>query len=169
MGHKDPTYVVFDGDEDKWAYAYMLGWNESDNVDFDFYDAHDLDEMTSRAQGEAYVKKHLRERMKKSSCVVALIGESTKNLYRFVRWELELAQELGKPIVAVNLNGKRSKDDELCPPIIRDGCTMHVAFKAKIIKHALDNWPGQLARLTSEQRKSAGWHYPDAVYERYGL
>ena len=24
-----PVYVAFDGDKDKWAYAYMKGWNKS--------------------------------------------------------------------------------------------------------------------------------------------
>src|ERR1700730_6841568 len=50
MSHRDPTYVVFDGDNDKWAYAYMKGWKINDRIDFDFRDAHDLDTMTGRAQ-----------------------------------------------------------------------------------------------------------------------
>ncbi len=54
MGYKDATYVIFDGDEDKWAYGFMKGWKKNDNVDFDFRDAHDEDNMTSRAQGEAF-------------------------------------------------------------------------------------------------------------------
>lgn len=42
-----PVYVAFDGDNDKWAYGFMKGWKTNDRVDFDFEDAHDLDEMTS--------------------------------------------------------------------------------------------------------------------------
>jgi len=45
-----PVYVVFDGDEDKYAYAFMKGWKANNNVDFDFEDAHDLDSMTARAR-----------------------------------------------------------------------------------------------------------------------
>ena len=48
MGYKDPTYVVFDGDNDKWAYAYMKGWKKNQNIDFDFRDAHDIDSMRGR-------------------------------------------------------------------------------------------------------------------------
>ena len=66
MSYKDPSYVIFDGDNDKWAYGYMKGWKQNDRVDFDFRDAHDLDSMTGRAQDEAYVKSNLRERMKRS-------------------------------------------------------------------------------------------------------
>ena len=36
--------------------------------------------------------------MKNASAVVVLVGEKTKNLYKYVRWELELALELGLPI-----------------------------------------------------------------------
>jgi hypothetical protein len=50
MGHKNATYVIFDEDEDSWAYRFMRGWNASDNVEFDFRNVHDLDAMTGRAQ-----------------------------------------------------------------------------------------------------------------------
>jgi hypothetical protein len=43
------AYVVFDGDNDKWAYAFMKGWKENRSIDFDYQDAHDLDGMTGRA------------------------------------------------------------------------------------------------------------------------
>jgi hypothetical protein len=77
-------YVIFDGDEYKWAYGYMKGWHTNTNVDFDFEDAHDLDTMTGRSSKEAYVKFRLKERMGESSVVVVLVGAKTKNLYRFV-------------------------------------------------------------------------------------
>ena len=86
-----PIYVAFDGDKDKWAYAFIKGWKTNNRVDFDFEDAHDLDAMTSRAQNEAYVKANLKERMKKSDALVVIVGESTKKLYKFVRWEIENA------------------------------------------------------------------------------
>jgi hypothetical protein len=55
------TYVAFDGDRDMWAYRYMRGWSANKRIDFELLDAHDLDNMTSRARGEAYVKSKLRE------------------------------------------------------------------------------------------------------------
>ena len=35
---------------------------------------------------------------------MVLVGEKTKNLYKFVRWEIELAIKLGLPIIVANLN-----------------------------------------------------------------
>jgi len=169
MGHRDATYVIFDGDEDKWAYGYMKGWKQSEHVDFDFRDAHDLDNMTSRAQGEAYVKSRLRDRMANSASAVILLGENTKNLYRFVRWEIELAIELGMPIIVVNLNQKKTVDRERCPPIIREQCAIHVPFKAAAIKYALDNWPSSFRRKNATEKAKGARIYSDEIYKGLGL
>jgi hypothetical protein len=39
MGYQDTTYIIFDGDKDRWAYAFMKGWKALKNIDFDFRDA----------------------------------------------------------------------------------------------------------------------------------
>ncbi|ANL74068.1 TIR domain-containing protein [Rhizobium phaseoli] len=166
--HTDPSYVIFDGDEDKWAYAFMKGWNANERMDFSFDNAHDLDNMTSRAQGEDYVKRNLKARMMKSSSAIVLIGEKTKNLYKFVRWELELALGLGLPIIAANLNESRAQD-ERCPPIIRDKCVVHIPFKMRAIKHALDYWPDEFRGMSATER-SKGWRqYSPEQYKGLGL
>lgn len=166
MSYRNKTYVIFDGDEDMWAYAYMKGWKENENIDFNFFDAHDLKPLTDRAS-EATVKQRLRERLSNTKQAIVLIGEKTKNLYRFVRWEMQICQQLDIPIIAVNLNGKRSQDDDLCPSIIRDEYVVHVPFKMKIIKYALDNFPASYANRGSEDRGPC--YYPNSVYERLGL
>lgn len=153
------AYIVFDGDNDGWAYHYMNGWKANSNIDFTYQNAHDLDTMTSRAQDEQYVKSKLRERMKKSTAVVVLIGEKTKNLYKYVRWELELALELGLPIIAANLNKKNGQDDARCPAIIRDkGCVIHIPYTLEALKFAMANWPYGFRNLTSDEI-NGGWRY----------
>jgi hypothetical protein len=169
MGYKEPTYVIFDGDEDRWAYGYLIGWKKNDKVDFDFRDAHDLTPMTSRAQDERYVKSQLRERMNQTKQVIVLVGESTKNLRKYVPWEIDLAIESGLPIIVVNLNGKRKMDEERCPTSLRTHCAIHVEHKMKIIKHALDNWPSQYRGLSGEGRAKSGWFYGNEVYQSLGL
>ena len=63
------TYVIFDGDKDRYAYAFIKGWKINERVEFDFRDAHDIGTMTARAQDEAYVKPELRKRMEASNQV----------------------------------------------------------------------------------------------------
>jgi hypothetical protein len=64
------TYVAFDGDKDIWAYRFLRGWSANKRIDFELLDAHDLDNMTARAQDEDYVKGKLRERMNRSKAFV---------------------------------------------------------------------------------------------------
>jgi len=49
VGYQNKTYVIFDGDNDMWAYAYMKGWKSNENMAFNFYDAHDIRPLTDRA------------------------------------------------------------------------------------------------------------------------
>jgi hypothetical protein len=161
------TYVIFDGDKDRYAYAFMKGWKVNERVEFDFRDAHDLGAMTGRAQDEAYVKSELRKRMQASKQVIVLVGESTKNLRKFVGWEIDLAVSLGLPIIVVNLNEKRQMDDTRCPVPLRTGYIVHVAYKRAIIKHALENFPSEFAQ---RDRKLTGHrNYSDEVYRSLGL
>src|SRR5258706_521932 len=102
MSYRDKTYVIFDGDNDIWAYRFMRGWNLSKHVEFDFQDAHDLKPLREDAFLEVTVKRRLKERFASTGQVIVMIGEHTKNLYRFVRWEIETAQELDLPFIAVN-------------------------------------------------------------------
>lgn len=155
------AYVVFDGDNDKWAYAYLNGWAANKNIDFSYKNAHDLDTMTGKAQDEQYVKGKLRERMKNSTAVVVLIGEKTKNLYKYVRWELELAMELGLPIIAANLNKLNKQDDNLCPALIRGkACVVHIPYTLEAIKYAMSQFPPWYATLSAADKKaSAQYRY----------
>jgi MTH538 TIR-like domain (DUF1863) len=163
-----PTYAVFDGDKDRYAYAFLIGWKVNERVEFEFRDAHDLGSMTGRAQDEAYVKSELRKRMEASKQVIVLVGESTKNLRKFVGWEIDLAVALGLPIIVVNLNGKRQMDSDRCPVPLRTGYVVHVAYKRAIIKHALENFPSEFARRDRTSSPCCRY-YDDDVYQKLGL
>jgi Thoeris protein ThsB, TIR-like domain len=161
------TYFIFDGDKDRYALAFMRGWKVNDRVEFDFRDAHDIGAMTARAQDEAYVKSELRKRMHASDQALVLVGESTKNLRKYVGWEIDLALMLVLPIIVVNLNGKRTMDSDLCPVPLRTGYIVHVAYKRAIIKYALEHFPGEFAGR--DRTQTAARHYADDVYRRLGI
>jgi MTH538 TIR-like domain (DUF1863) len=164
MGYRNKTYVIFDGDNDIWAYGFMKGWKQSEHVDFDFHDAHDIKVISDRASEEA-VKRTLRERLRNSKQAIVLIGESTKNLFRFVRWEIDVCLEMGIPTIAVNLNNKKKMDEALCPPILKGTPTVHVAFKAKIIQRALD----ELGDNFAAHKSKSDMYYEDKAYKDLGL
>ena len=167
MSYRNKTYVAFDGDNDMWAYRIMQAWKENEHIDFNFYDAHDLNSARDTSSEES-IKAQLRERMANAKQMVLLVGEKTKGLRKFVPWEIELARKKDIPIVVVNLNKKRGWDTDLCPSAIgSEVYTMHVAFYAKIIQCALDHF----AEEYYEQKKtrSGNWHYKDSVYQDLGL
>ena len=167
MPYRNKTFVSFDGDNDMHYYRLMCAWKRNDNIPFDFFDAHDLNTARDSSQ-EASIKRQLRTRLRNAKIVVSLIGEHTRYLYKFVRWELEQSLDLGLPIVAVNLNGRRSVDQHRCPPIIRERLVVHINFGSRIMQHALDTWPARFARL-KEQGIDKPYYYVGDVYSRLGL
>jgi len=168
MSYRNKTYVAFDGDSDMWAYRIMQAWNEHEHIDFNFYNAHDLNSARDTSTEES-IKAQLRERMANAKQMVLLVGEKTKGLRKFVPWEIELARKKDIPIIIANLNKKRGYDADLCPiAVTKDRVyTIHVAFQAKIIQYALDNFPNAYSKYKNE--KVGNYYYEDSVYEDLGL
>lgn len=96
-----------------------------------------------------------------------LVGEQTKNLRKWVPWEIEISQKLGLPIIVANLNDRRQMDSERCPAPLRNWLAAHVAFKAKIVQHALDYFPSECR--TIQASASGPRYYNDDVYRSLGL
>ncbi|SDF84700.1 TIR domain-containing protein [Sporomusa acidovorans] len=149
MTYRNKTYVCFDADNDMESYEEMLKWKDDDRNDFNFYNAHDLNNLRDGSL-EDTIKRKLRERLNNTKVMVVLVGEKTKNLHKFVRWEQEVALEKEIPIIAANLNEKNRCDNDLCPPIIRDELVVHVPFDLKPIQTALDNWPDEYLKLKKD-------------------
>ena len=166
MAYRNKTYVCFDGDEDMSYYRMMTAWSANQKMAFNFYNAHDLNTARDTSQEES-IKKQLRERFANSKALIVLIGEKTKLLRKFVKWEMEVALRLDLPIIAVNLDGSRYRTDK-CPPAIRDELVMYVPFAASIIQYAMDNW---LASHISHRKAgdTGPYHYKSEVYKRLGL
>ena len=167
MAYRNNTYVAFDGDNDMWAYRYMKGWKQNDNSTFDFYDAHELSQARDTSTEDS-IKRSLRSRLSSSKVFVILVGDSTKNLYKFVRWEIEQAISLNLPIIVVNLNKKRCHDDLLCPPILDKHLAVHISYGARIMQHALENWSSEYYKLQKEGVTGPRL-YNNSIYTGYGL
>lgn len=163
---RNKTYIAFDGDNDIHYYRLMTAWKANDGFSLNFHNAHDLNTARDSSQ-EGSIKRQLRERFVSSKLLIILIGENTRHLTKFVKWELEVALKLGLPIVGVNLNGSRKIDDR-CPPTINNELVIYVPFKHNIIEYALDYWPSEFSRLKNEG-KSGDYFYNQHVYERLGL
>lgn len=166
MAYRNKVYVSMDADNDLHYYYLMKAWKQNDYSSFNFYDAHDINNIYDKS--EASIKAGLQERFRNTKVFVLLVGEHTRYLYRYVRWEIEQAIKREIPCIVVNLNGKRSLDQDLCPALMRDSLAIHISFNAKIMHYALENWPAQ-----SEEYRRNGetgpYYYIASVYEKLGL
>lgn len=166
MAYRNKTYIAFDGDSDMHYYRLMTAWSANDGFDFDIYNAHDLNTARDSSQ-EASIKRQLRERFANSKLFIILIGENTRYLTKFVKWEIESAIDLNLPLIGINLNGSKQQDDR-CPPSMREALAVYVPFNEKIITYAMKYWP---ASHGDYERKNLGgpYHYNASVYQSLGL
>lgn len=155
-----------DADNDLHNYYLMKAWKQNDNTSFNFYDAHEINNIYDKS--EASIKSGLMERFRNTKVFVLLVGDHTRYLHKYVRWEIEQAIKRDIPCIVVNLNGKRTKDFERCPPIIRDELSVHISFNSKILQYALENWPESHKKYRSEG-KTETYHYTNETYGRLGL
>ena len=155
------TYIAFDGDKDIHYYWLMKAWkyNQRDFFKFfDFEDAHDLNYARDTSQEDS-IKRQLNVRLNQSNKFVLLVGESTKYLYKFVKWEIEQAIQRKLPLIIVNLNGKKHLDKDRCPSILFDSLALHVGFNQQSIERALLQWPNQYQKFQNEG-KFGPFYYP---------
>lgn len=140
MAYRNKTYVCFDADNDIRYYWLMKAWKENESIAFNFHNAHEINNLRDGSSPET-IKRKLRERLQNTKVLIVLIGDNTKNLYKYVRWEIEWAVEEGIPIIAVNLNKRIQMDDNRCPPILKDKLAVHIAYTQRSIDFVLKNWP----------------------------
>ena len=160
--------MIFDGDTDLWAYRYMQGWKEKKGIEFDFYDAEDIRPLIGQSPDET-VQAALQERFAEAKQAIVLVSETAKSMFKFVRWQIEIAQKKQLPIVVVNLNSCRYVDLVRCPAVLRDWPAVHVAFRGKIVKHALDSFPEEYQKILRGGAKSGPRHYTDEIYKSLDL
>lgn len=166
MAYRNKSYIAFDGDNDIRYYRLMTAWKANDGFSLNFHDAHDINSARDSSQEES-IKRQLRERFANSKLLIVLIGQNTRYLTKFVKWEMEVALKLGLPIIGANLNNSRRIDDR-CPPALIGELVLFIPFGHNIIEYAMDQWP-----IDYQQKKSEGktghFHYVESVYARLGL
>jgi Thoeris protein ThsB, TIR-like domain len=144
MSYRTKTYIAFSADHgdilgDMKYYNLMKAMSANEKFNFDFHDAHELNNLATTSSEET-IKRKLRERLNVTKLFVILVGDDTKTKRKYVRWEIEEAIKQDIPIVVVNLNGRKTVDDTLIPPILKNVLAIHISFGEKILNYALENW-----------------------------
>ncbi len=169
MAYRNKTYIAFDADNDMKFYNLMKAWKQSDNTDFNFYNAHEINYAHDWATTDS-IKRQLRDRMKNSKVFVLLLGEKTKYMTRFVKWEVEYAIYLRLPIIVVNLNGRRDIDVTRMPRWLDNYCCICCSYNSKILQYSLENWPAlHKAIINNSNYNSTHRMWKDSVYFNLGI
>lgn len=166
MAYRNKVYVSFDADSDMNYYRLLEAWNANENFEFTFYNAHNVNNIYDKSEDS--IKAGLQERFRNTKVFVILVGEHTRYLYKYVRWEAEQAIKRDIPIIVVNLNGKRNIDRELCPPVLREALAIHIPFKEKILTHALNTWPDDDYKYR-KAGETGPYRYKQSLYQELGL
>lgn len=169
MSYRNKTYIAF-ASEDITSYRLMEAWRENQNIDFDFFDAHDLYVSRDTSKPET-IKANLRDRMKTAKQFILLGSADAKKKggdgTSFLAYEVETMISLGLPVIIANLDGDRTIDKSFIPKPLLDAdyYTMSVSFQPKIIKYALDNYASEFASSDN----TGPYYYKASVYESLGL
>ena len=169
MSYRNKTYVAF-ASEDITQYRMMEAWRDNENIDFDFFDAHDLYISRDTSRPET-IKRNLRARMKNAKQIVLLGSLHAKRKggdgESFLAYEVDVMMEFNLPMVVSNLDGDRTIDRGFIPkPLLDDDYyTLSVSFQPAIMKYALDDYAVRFA--TSDTAGSR--QYKARIYEELGL
>lgn len=136
----------------------MKAWKKNENIDFDFIDLQINKEIKS--DDEKYIKGILRKKITSSGTFIQIIGNDTKSKHKYVKWEAEVALEKNCRVIGVNINKLMKMDNSLTPVVLKDTGSVFVAFNAKIVKYALDNF---------SQKENGNKYYPTDIYDKLGI
>jgi hypothetical protein len=169
MSYRNKTYVAF-ASENIAYYRLMEAWRDNKNIDFNFFDAHDLNVSRDTSLSDT-IKRNLRERLKNAKQIVLLGSADAKKKgsdgSSFLAHEVKVMAELNLPVVVANLDGDRKIDRNFIPTPLLDAdyYTMSVSFQPTIIKYALDDYSPGFA-----SSDATGPHfYKEVAYTRLGL
>jgi hypothetical protein len=174
MAYRNKTFVSF-ASEDIHFYRLMRAWRENEKIEFDFYDAHDINVARDSSQADT-INRRLRERLGNTKQVVMLIGDVTRRKAAdpdtFVYYEARTILKLGLPIIFANVNRSREAQPNRIPEVLLEPYTMSTSFGPTILKYALDNFPqaylGNLV-LPEDKRKKGPYNYNKSIYDGLGL
>ncbi|MEH0575665.1 TIR domain-containing protein [Streptomyces sp. B21-108] len=172
MAYRNKTYVAF-ASEDIHCYRLMEAWRDNRHIEFDFFDAHDINTALDTSQPET-IRRRLGERLSNTKQTVVLLSETTKlkaaRSTSFLYYEIEAIKRRNLPVVFVDLNGSRTIESAKIPTTLAQHYSINVSFQPGIIKYALDEYvPAFQSNLTALTPKAGPYYYKGHVYARLGL
>lgn len=164
MAYRKKIYVVFDVD-DIIYFNMFQAWCTGETQELIHFETSVWNNVNSRKTDGA--ENSILEKMRNVSCVVVLVSAHTNPLCPQIQAEINNAIRLNKPIIVVNINGKRSIDNDLCPSALKNYMAIHISFNAKIMQKAIDVWPDYYDQNSGNG--SGAYFFKPQVYQNLGI
>jgi hypothetical protein len=135
MSPRNKTYVCFDAEKDTRYYDLMKDWEANASFPVQF----DNDFMINKLLGiesDTAVKDLLKERLQNAKVLVIIIGKSHRNLYKYVRFEIDYALQNDIPIIGVYLDGQDIQN-EIYFPKLKKQLVANIPFSLKALSDSL--------------------------------
>lgn len=172
VAYRNKTYVAF-ASEDIHCYRLMEAWRDNKKIEFDFFDAHDINVALDTSRPET-IRRRLGERLSNTKQTVVLLSDTTRpkaaRQSSFLYYEIEAIRRRSLPVVFVDIEGSRTTERSRIPASLIRHYSINVSFQPAIIRYALDEYvPDFLANPARGNPKVGPYHYKPHVYTRLGL
>lgn len=135
MSPRNKTYVCFDADQDTRYYDLMKDWEANASFPFHFDNDYKINKLIG-VQSDEEVKSLLKDRLQNAKVLVIIIGKSTQNLYKYVRFEIDYALKNFIPIIGVHIEG-HDKQNEIYFPMMKNQMAAYIPFSLKALNNTL--------------------------------
>lgn len=139
MSPRKKTYVCFDAEHDTRYYDLMKDWEANTSFPFHFENDYKINKLLGVKSDET-VKGLIKERLQNAKVLVIIIGRSSQNLYKYVRFEIEYAIKNYIPIIGVHIHA-HDKQNEIYFPMLKNQLAAYIPFSLKTLSDTLIHSP----------------------------
>lgn len=109
----DKVFISYDYDEDRRHKNLLHAWAENDSDHFKGIEFEDAStDVSINSEDPAAIKRAISRRLKTCDKIIVLIGKKTHKS-SWCEWEIDKADELGLPFVAVKIESSNTTPSNL--------------------------------------------------------
>jgi len=132
MGNKRKVFISYDYQKDKHYKNLLLAWDAHQR--FEFFISDYSADISINSTKSSPIKRTLSRYINEGTVFLVIIGKNTHKS-KWVKWEIEKAEELGKKIVAVKIDRENVTPSEL----FNIGASWAMSFTQEAITRAIEN------------------------------
>lgn len=110
LNKKQKIFVSYYYDADRHYKRLLTAWSANDKFKLEFEDV--STDVSINSENTAYIKRVIADKIKQCDVFVVLVGKKSHKR-KWISWEIAIAKEHGKKIVAIKGKRSHTSPDEL--------------------------------------------------------